>query len=306
MKLKETTEQELETYLINIGLKPVTYKKNLLYFRHFKEMYGDFITQKAIDSFLQQKTTPTHRAMIRHLISLLKRDITLTQEEQIELNLLGLLKMVGKRDTRKIPTLTKIEIQKILNECKLPSPFQTERFKLMVSFQYTSGLRINELCSLRFEHLNYQGRNKFFEDGRDKLKYQKCVITPDIAKGSKGDNFYVRTDIYLAFFDFLKRWEKINPSVVSRIVNNQRPLWAKNKTKYSKDFKEQVFQVLGYKLPDGKSTHILRHSICTHLLEEGILSINEVKDFMRHSNISITDRYIHLAKDSLSKGLEKM
>lgn len=305
MQLKPKHEQDFETYLQNIGLQPVTSAKHLLYFNHFKVMFGGFITQAAIDSFLSQKTSPNHRAMVKHLLDLLKRDATLTQEEQLEVSRLVILKHVGKKDTAPIRILSKEEIKKIVDGAKLSSDFQTQRFKLMVYFQYCSGLRIDELCRLRWEHLNYQGRTKFYEEGRDKLEYQKLNITSDIAKGGKAASFYVRTDVYLALFDFLKHWKSLNPLTINRVYSNLKPIWGKNKKKYSKEFKEQAFRTLGFKLPDNKSTHILRHSICTHLLQGG-MPLLQVRDFMRHDSVATTEKYLHLAQDLVGKALERL
>jgi len=305
MKLRDEHYENLEKYLMAIGLKDVTYKKHLLYFGHFVEMFGGFLTQKAIDSFLTQKTTPAHRAMISHLINLLKRDDKLTPEEQLEVSRLVILKRVGRKEIKPIQILTKEEIKKLVSKCNLGNELNTMRFKLMVLWQYTSGLRISEVCNLRWEHLKYNGRSKLYEEGRDKLKYQKLYITPDIAKGNKGSPFYVRTDVYLAFFDYFKEWSKSNPSTASSIVNNARSIWAMNKKKYSKLFKEQVFFTLGFRLPHNKSTHILRHSICTHLLMDG-MPLLEVRNFMRHSSVKETERYLHLLEDSVSDRLEKI
>jgi site-specific recombinase XerD len=305
MNLRPNHEQDFETYLNSLGLKAVTKDKHLLYFKHFYQMFNGFINQKTIDSFLSQKTDSNHRAMMQHLIDLLKRDNSLSPEEQLEASRLVILKQIGRKVTNPIRILSKEEIRKIINNSKLSTDFQTKRFKLMVEFQYSSGLRLSELCSLRFEHLNYQGRAKFYEDKRDGLKYQKLFITPEIAKGNKGAFVYVRTDVYLAYFDFLKKWKEISPTMVNSIMLNKRSIWGINKKKYSKFFKEQVFKTLGFRLPDNKSTHILRHSCCTHLLADG-MPLLECRDFMRHSSVSTTERYLHLVNDSVSKELEKL
>jgi site-specific recombinase XerD len=305
MELKARHEQEFENYLNSLGLKPVTRDKHLLYFKHFREMFNEFVTQKTIDSFLTQKTSPNHRSMIQHLLDFLKRDNLLSPEEQLEVSRMVILKQVGRKITNPIRILSKEEIKKIIENSKLSTDFQTNRFKLMIQFQYSAGLRVSELCSLKFEHLNYQGRTKFYEDKRDALKYQKLFLTPDITKGNKGAFVYVKTDVYLAYFDFLKKWREISPAMVNSIMLNKRSIWGINKKKYSKFFKEQVFKTLGFRLPDNKSSHILRHSICTHLLGDG-MPLLECRDFMRHNSVSTTEKYLHLVKDSVSKELEKL
>ena len=301
MELQPRHEQDFETYLDSIRLKPVTSSKHLLYFKHFRDMFGGFVTQKTIDSFLTQKTTPNHRAMIKHLIDLLKRDALLSSEEQLEVSRLVILKTAGRGNKKPIQILTKEEIKKLISGCKLSSPLETERFKLMVLWQYYGGLRINELCQLRFENLNYQGRAKFYEEGRDKLNYQNVKLPPEITKGDKGGEAHIKTDVYIAYFDFLKHLQGVDENLAKRIYNNRKGLWGKSKKKYSKLFKEQCQKVLGLQ---EKTSHILRHSRATHLLQEKDWTLIEVRDFMRHSSVSTTERYLHLAQDLVTKRLE--
>ncbi len=303
MKLLSTHYQDFETYLNNIGLKDVTKSKHLLYFNHFIEMFDSFVTQKIIDSFLQQKTSPNHRAMISHLISLLKRDDNLNQEEKIEVGRFTILKQVGRKGERLLRIITIEELNKLVRECKLSNDFNTQRFKLMIQWQYSSGMRINELCMLRIENLMYSGRSKFFEDKRNELNYQKIHIPQELGKGNKESFVYVKTDVYLAYFDFLKRWFNIDSNKAEKIRTNHKSIWGVNKKKYSKQFKEQFFNVLGWRLPEGKSTHILRHSVCMHLLQEG-KDLLWVRDYMRHKSVKTTETYLHLVKDRISEGLE--
>jgi site-specific recombinase XerD len=305
MQLNDEYEHGFEEYLNAIRLKDITRDKHLLYYKHFTEMFGGFLTQKAVDSFLAQKTSPNHFAMINHLLNFLRRESGLSDSEQLEISRIVPLKPLGRKKSDVIRILTKKEIQMIVDNCKLNNQFNTDRFKLMVLFQYTSGLRITEVTSLKFSMLNYQGRKKFIEDGRDNLRYQKLFIPPEIAKGNKGSPFFVRTDVYLAYMDFLKRWKEISPTVAESILIDKKTIWSINKRKYSKMFKEQVFNTIGIRLPDSKSTHILRHSVCTHLLQEG-MPLLEVRDFMRHSSLAITEKYMHLSDDNVSKELEKL
>lgn len=306
MKLQLRHEQELNDYLKGIRLKPVTIDKHMLYFNHLIDMFGGFLTQRIIDSFLTQKTSPNHRALIQHLINSLKRDDSLGQEEQLEISRLVVLKTAGRVTKKLIQILTKEEISKLISGCKLSSSLETQRFKLMVLWQYSGGLRIDELCKIKFDMLNYQGREKFYEDGRDKLKYQKLVLPPEITKGSKEGQVYIKTDVYLAYFDFLKYLQGINSGLVLKIYNNKKSIWGKSKKKYSESFGKQCMNVLGLQ---NKSSKILRHSRCTHLIQEGMekgkLDLIFVRNFMRHSSVKTTEEYIHLAEDVVTKKLEE-
>jgi integrase/recombinase XerD len=48
------------------------------------------------------------------------------------------------------------------------------------------------------------------------------------------------------------------------------------------------------------STHSLRHSTATHLLENGA-SVRHVQELLGHTNIESTARYTHVMTDNLAK-----
>ena len=61
------------------------------------------------------------------------------------------------------------EVNKLIRDSQLSTAFSSERFKIMISWQYYGGMRLSELCGLKIENLNYKGRKNFFEEGRDVL-----------------------------------------------------------------------------------------------------------------------------------------
>ena len=306
MKLKDNHQADFELYLETIRLKPITIKKHVSYFKQFKGLFDGFVTQGTIDAYLREKKSPNHRAMLTHLIELLKRDSLLGQEELLEVSRLVVPKNQGRKGSSLIRVITKDELNRLLSNVSLNNDLNTHRFKLMISWQYYSGLRISELCGLKIEDLGYSGRKKFLEDKRDELKYQKIHIRKELGKGSKEAWIYVPTDIYLGYFDFLKKWVQIDSNRAGKVLSNIKTIWGLNKKKYSKLFKEEFFRVLGWRLPPGKSTHILRHSRATHLLQEmGEGKLLWVRDFMRHNSVKTTEGYLHLIDDRIGKELNK-
>ena len=306
MKLKDNHQADFELYLETIGLKPITINKHVNYYRQFRDLFSGFITQGTVDSYLREKQSPNHRAMLTHLIELLKRDSNLDQEEMLEVSRLVVPKNKGRKGSSLIRIITKEELKRILSNVDLNNDLNTQRFKLMISWQYYSGLRISELCGLKMEDLGYSGRGKFFEDKRNELKYQKIHIRKELGKGNKEAWVFIPTDIYLGYFDFLKKWIQIDSNRASKVLSNEKTIWGLNKKKYSKLFKEEFFRILGWRLPFGKSTHILRHSRATHLLEEmGENKLLWVRDYMRHDSVKTTEGYLHLVKDRINKELNK-
>jgi len=56
-------------------------------------------------------------------------------------------------------------------------------------------------------------------------------------------------------------------------------------------------------LPRGVSTHTLRHSYATHLLEEGV-SLRQIASYLGHSSLDTTAIYTHLTAISEDRALK--
>ncbi|KKN67333.1 hypothetical protein LCGC14_0461970 [marine sediment metagenome] len=302
MQLKEIDKSFAE-YLGSFVGSPNSLAKYLLYFRHFKKLYSGLLTQPIVDSFLGLKTSSPHRAMIGHLIDFLKRDETLTPEEQLEVS--RIVRLKRKREEQKpVIFFTEEEIKKLLDNCHLNNDFQTQRFRTMVGWQYSAGLRVSELCGLYYNNLvGFEGKKKFLEDGKDKAKYQKIYLPSEITKTDESFA-YIGTDVFLEYIDFLLKYKNEKPQWVMDIKNNKKHLFGLNKTKYATDFKKQVFKTLGIRLPRGRCTHTLRHSRNMALLKKN-MPLPLIQKFMRHKNLSSTERYIHLSQEDLEEELEK-
>jgi len=302
MILKEKHILNYERYLVNLDLAEVTFKKYLLYLKHYRELYADHFNQNTIDAFLKLKTSPNHKAMIKHLIDSLKRDDTLSQDEQIEISRLVILKQTGKKEKKKLRYLLREEINKLLDNVKLKNELDTVTFKLMVLWQFSGGLRIHELTHIKYNMINFSGRTKFFEDDRDKLKHQKILLPASITKGEKEGYVYITTKAYLKYIDYLSYLKTNKPEILYRIVENQTSIWGKmTKKKYSDTFHKQCYKILNKEL----TTHCLRHSRATDLLIQG-MPVQEVKDFMRHENLATTDNYAHLVDNKVETSLQNI
>jgi len=178
----------------------------------------------------------------------------------------------------KIETLTQDEI-KTLYAC-IPAtyknlPFverQAKQAELRVIFAlfYGCGLRRSEGCKLRIKDIDFDRKTIFVEQGKN---YKDRIIP--MAAG-----------VYKELQDYIYNYRNRQKSGC-RLFNYNKATFG-NKLKYLQTFCDDE-KIKAKRL----SMHVLRHSIATHLLQNG-MSIENISLFLGHSNLDTTQIYTHL------------
>ena len=182
--------------------------------------------------------------------------------------------------------------------------------ELMARFQYGTGLRVAELVRLRIRDIDLERRQVIVRRGKGGK--DRVTTMPRTVKGALEKQIRVARELYeedrakgLAGVWMPEALERKNPKggeVWSRFW-----LWPSRET--AVDPRSQVkrrHHVLpnSYQtairraarkagIPKDVSTHALRHSFATHLLEAGV-DIRTVQDLLGHRSISTTQVYLHV------------
>ena len=179
---------------------------------------------------------------------------------------------------RHLPTyLTVEEIDKLLN-IEIKDAFSA-RNKSLLELLYSSGLRISELINLEFKNIDLN----------------ECIIRV-MGKGSK-ERIVPINDIAI---HYLKLYVKeYRHHLVKKEQNNY--IYLNNHG--SSMTRQGVFKMLKkLALSNGikkeVSPHTLRHSIATHMLENGA-DLRIIQEFLGHSDIGTTQIYTHLTNEKL-------
>jgi len=179
---------------------------------------------------------------------------------------------------KKLPIyLTIDEIDKLL-DIKINDAFDA-RNKSILELMYSSGLRISELISLEFKNIDLND----------------CILRI-MGKGSK-ERIVPINDIAIHYLKiYVKEYRHL---LVKKEQNNY--LYLNNHGK--KMTRQGVYKMIK-KLVQEKnikkevSPHTLRHSIATHMLENGA-DLRIIQEFLGHSDISTTQIYTHLTNEKL-------
>ena len=276
---KNLTENTIQSYVLDI--------KKLVDFleENYKNKKADDITNNYIKQFIytQSKIIGT-RSQSRLISSLKKFFHFLEIEKLIKENPTNELEY--PKIGLKIPeTLSTIEIDSLINYFK-NSKNNSLRNSTITEVLYSCGVRVSELINIKISDI-------FFEDFLIKVsgKGNKERFVP-MSKSSKiMIKDYISSERFniipkKGYQDFLflnNRGQKLSRVMIYTILNI-----AKKRLGFKKNI----------------SPHLLRHSFATHLIENGA-DISSIQKMLGHSNITTTERYLHVSKKHLIETIKK-
>ena len=179
---------------------------------------------------------------------------------------------------KKLPTFLTVEEIDNLLDIEIKDAFSA-RNKSIMELLYSSGLRISELISLEFKNIDLND----------------CIIRV-MGKGSK-ERIVPINDIAIHYLKiYVKEYRHM---LVKNEQNNY--LYLNNHGK--KMTRQGIFKMLKKlclekNIKKDVSPHTIRHSIATHMLENGA-DLRIIQEFLGHSDISTTQIYTHLTNEKL-------
>ena len=273
--------QSLKKYLLDCGVRDITEMSQT----HLENYLGELYAENKAHS-----TMARHLASMRAFSKFLHKEKVLPKDIAVNLDRPKLAKLLPD-------VLSPEQVDSLLNAPSSATAIG-QRDRAMLELMYATGLRVSELCNLPIDDYNSGagfvrvvgkgskerivpvGRTAidhvdfYINNGRrqllaDKGKAKKNVKTKHVVK---------RPD--MLFLNF-------HGGVISR-----QSFWMKIK-KYAED--------VG--LGDSIKPHTLRHSVATHLLENGA-DIRIVQEILGHEDVVTTQIYTHLTNNHLRQVYE--
>ncbi|MDX9782132.1 MAG: tyrosine-type recombinase/integrase [Bacteroidales bacterium] len=159
--------------------------------------------------------------------------------------------------------------------------FLAVRNRAMVLVLYSTGMRRAELASLRLGAWD-KGRGMLKVRGKGD-KEREIPVTAELAKS---------LDSYILE---MKEFYPENPEGMFFLTDAGKPLYL---SFVNKVVREQLGLVPGF--TGKRSPHMLRHSIATHLLNNGA-DLNSIKEVLGHSSLAATQVYTHNSFEHMKK-----
>lgn len=225
---------------------------------------------------LSQKTTHRHMQIIRDLFEML------LQESKLKINPAATLKFPYPKSSEERNVLTQEELKQLYEISR------TAQEKAILSLAYGCGLRVSELVNCNIEDIRLR---------------EKIIIVPK-GKGNKRrvvplSNGVVKdlSNYYYNEREALTTGRDYKPGNTAFILHSRGGRMEKGT--YNKHLKALIERTQNQAIKEKQITiHSLRHSIATHLLEQGI-AVEQVRLFLGHSQLETTQIYTHINKNQL-------
>jgi integrase/recombinase XerD len=186
-----------------------------------------------------------------------------------------------------------VTIRQILTKEEITLLYQSadsHRERAILSLAYGCGLRAGEMQNCNLSDIHFREKILIVPKG----KGNKRRIVP-LSKGVITDLL----DYYHHDREELKQHKNYKPAETAFMLNakgRRMKLYTFNK------YLKRIIECTGNdKLMDKQITiHSLRHSIATHLLEQGV-KVEQVRQFLGHSQLETTQIYTHIDATQLNK-----
>lgn len=283
--------------------KKNTVKKSTYYNYSYsveKYLYPKFadqdITQiKDYNDFIEKLTDTLAPKTVRDIITKLKEIINFYEEEHN--TKLNIKKMsLPKMNKKEIQILSNKEKQKLEKYCIEQNSLKS----LGILICLNTGLRIGEVCALRWENIDFESKKIHIEKTIERIyskEENKTIVIIDTPKSITS----VRTiPINSKLYNILKQIRgKSKKTDFVLTGSSEHYVEPRN---YQYHFKEILkrSKVKKYKF------HTLRHTFATNCIEAG-MDIKSLSEILGHADVSITlNIYVHSSDKAKRKYLEKI
>ena len=283
--------------------KKNTVKKSTYYNYSYsveKYLYPKFadqdITQiKDYNDFIEKLTDTLAPKTVRDIITKLKEIINFYEEEhntKLNIKKMSLTKM----NKKEIQILSNKEKQKLEKYCIEQNSLKS----LGILICLNTGLRIGEVCALRWENIDFESKKIHIEKTIERIyskEENKTIVIIDTPKSITS----VRTiPINSKLYNILKQIRgKSKKTDFVLTGSSEHYVEPRN---YQYHFKEILkrSKVKKYKF------HTLRHTFATNCIEAG-MDIKSLSEILGHADVSITlNIYVHSSDKAKRKYLEKI
>lgn len=243
----------LQKLIEEMKLRGFTSETQSAYLYHVEKFLNSKKSKRSYLLYLlDQQKSPQSIRLTSAAITFYEKEVIKQQSEYVS---------IPKKQSIVPEVLTKTQIQSLIDATN------NEKHKIIVELLYSSGLRLQELINLKYEHIDFENKTLLVKQGKGQ-KDRITIISQRV----------------------LDRLDRHGSGFVLR----------GRKGKYSSKSVQLVLSQLAKKINSKTKVtpHVLRHSFATHLLENGT-DIRFIQSLLGHARLETTQIYTRVAKHNL-------
>lgn len=267
-------------------------KYNTVYTRHLADILGNCPLTEITDVRLRSDIPEHLSEPMKKSIYSIANQILRYANSHYWIQVPILTRMGPKTGKRSVETLSIAE-QARLFDCLYTD---TNKYKIAISFSLYLGLRLGELCALRWTDIDFTNMTMTVNH-----TVQRIAVSNEPAKtnlletGPKSD---CSKRIIPVSRDILQ--------MLDGIRNDQPYIFGGKKPLEPRTMQYQFKRILKDATISDRNFHILRHTFATNCIEKGI-DVKSLSEILGHSDVKITlNRYVHPTMETKRLQLEQL
>lgn len=202
----------------------------------------------------------------------------------IQINPYSTIKITYPKGYIEREILTQEEITNLYNHCI------TAKERAILSLGYGCGMRVGEIETMRIEDVKLKDKIMIIPKGKGN-KRRVIPMSPGVIKDL--------SDYYYQEYETLTKGKDYDVKDQAFILHNRG---GRMKEYTFNKYLKKIIERAGIN-DKTLSMHSLRHSIASHLIEQGV-SVDQVRLFLGHSQLETTQTYTHISKQQLKNLIE--
>lgn len=273
--------------------KPSTYiKYSLVYQKYVEERFEDAALDQMTDSFVRERLSDASSDSVRKSVYSVLKQILKYASVHYSLMITPLGNPDSEYHNKPVKVLSRGEQRLLIPVlyCKM------NLFKMAVLLVLLTGLRLGELCALKWTDIDFE--NKILAVNRTVQRlYAEGYRTKTILMETAPKSEHSIREIPLS---------AMLSELLAKFQNGKEYIFGGNKPMEPRTMQYHFKGILKEAgLPD-MNFHILRHTFSTNCIEDG-MDVKSLSEMLGHSDVQITlNRYVHPSMDTKRKYMDSL
>lgn len=273
--------------------KPSTYVKyKLVYQKHLEKIFKNDVLSKMTDAFVKEKLSGSLSDSVLKSIYCVLNQILKYASTRYSLIIAPLKRPASEIRRKQVKILSKSEQKQLIAILY----HEMDLFKMAVLFVLITGLRLGELCALKWVDIDFE--NKILTVNRTVQRlYVKGYQTKTILIETMPKSEHSMREIPLP--DMLLQ-------LLIKFHNDKIYVFGGDKPMEPRTMQYHFKKILKEADMCDTNFHILRHTFSTNCIEDG-MDVKSLSEVLGHSDVQITlNRYVHPSMDTKRKYIDSL